>query len=139
MAFMGSSSIVGRWSWSRPTTSYQRRTSQLLRRKDHVLAEVRPRAARLPIEVGVGLADGLVHVHPQLRGDGADGVHRSFDLEVVADGGAVEHHFHLAQPPNLAELLVAEDGLESEGVEELDGQLEALHAGLHLLARLHAA
>src|SRR5438105_5009049 len=101
MAFM-----VGSWQLTAdgrsrflPTANRQPSTSQLLRRKDHVLAEVAARAPRLAIEVGVGLADGLLHVHPQFRGDGANGIDRPFDLEVVADRGAIEHHFALAQMP----------------------------------------
>jgi hypothetical protein len=57
----------------------------------------------------------------------------------MADGRAIEHHFDVAHAPHLAVLLVAEHRLEAERVEELDGQLEALHAGLHFLAHLHAA
>src|SRR5437763_8665616 len=70
MAFM-----VGRWplavgrGWAgRPTANSQRPTSQLLRREDHVLPQVAPRAPPLAIQIGVGLPDGLLHVHAQLRG-----------------------------------------------------------------------
>src|SRR5687767_11447009 len=43
--------------------------------------------------------------------------------------GAVEDDFHLVHAPDLAELLVAEDRLESEGIEELDCELETLDTG----------
>src|SRR3954467_1758542 len=94
--------------------------SELLRRKNHVLSEIGPRPPRQAIQIGVGLPDGLLHGHSQLSGDATDHVDGAFDLEVVADGGAVEDHFDIFDAPDLAELLVAEDRLVSEGVEELD-------------------
>src|SRR3954454_5273701 len=94
--------------------------SQLLRRKDHVFAEVRPRPPRHPIQVRVRLPDRLIHVHAEVGSDAADHVHRAFDLEIVADGRAVEDHFDVLDAPDLAELLVAKDRLVSERVEELD-------------------
>src|SRR3954471_3479169 len=113
--------------------------SQGVRWKDHVFGQIGARASRQPVEIGVRLTESLIEVHPELRGDGADDIHRSFDLEVITDRRAVEDDFDVADAPHLAELLVAEDRLESERIEELDGELERLDAGLHFLARLHAA
>src|SRR5687768_9794837 len=55
---------------------------QLLRRKDHVLRQVGARAAVLPVQIGIGLAQAVIHAHPQLLGHRANHVHRSLDLEV---------------------------------------------------------
>src|SRR5438105_1830012 len=85
--------------------------SKLLGRKDHVLAEVRPRTPSNPIQIRIRLPYGLLHRHPQLGGDAADHIDRAFDFEVVADRGAVEDDFDLFDAPDLAELLVAEDRL----------------------------
>src|SRR5438105_6390880 len=41
--------------------------------------------ARLPVQIRVGLPQSPIDVHPELRGDGTDDVHRSFDLEVITD------------------------------------------------------
>src|SRR5215831_10800474 len=93
----------------------------------------------LSVQIRVRLPYRLLHAHPQLHGHRADDVDRPLDLEVIANRGAVEDDFDVADAPHFAELLIAEDRLEAEGVEELDGQLETLHAGLHFLARLDAA
>src|SRR5438067_3115283 len=113
--------------------------SELLGRKDHVLAEIGTSAPRHPIEIRVRLPDGLFHGHAEVVGDAADDVDGAFDFEIVADRRAVENNLDLVDAPDLAELLIPEDRLVSERVEKLDGALETLHARLHFLARLHAA
>src|SRR5437016_12567398 len=107
-----------------------------MRRNDHVLRQVGARAASLAIEISVALTEGVIHIHPEIRNDGTNDFHRSFNLEVIADRRPVEHDLALLDAPHLAKFLIAERRLESERVEELDAEPEALHARLHFLARL---
>src|SRR4051794_21839561 len=82
--------VTGRSRVPSPAARITDLTLQRVRCKHHVLRQIGARASRLPVQIGVRLPDPLLDVHPELRGDGTDDVHRSFDLEVIADRGAVE-------------------------------------------------
>src|SRR6185369_4423099 len=93
---LGSVLVMGRSRVPRPAARIIDLTSERVRWEDHVLRQIGARPSRLPVKIGVRLADAVLDVHAEVGGDGADDVHRSLDLEVIADRGAVEDDLDVA-------------------------------------------